>query len=270
MPDFRYALRQLVRSPGFTAVALLTLTLGMGANTAFFSVLYGVVLRQPPYPGAERLVSLHNVWAREVGNGGRLSRAEFRDYRERQRAFEGIAASDLGRMTLTSPATREAFAERVKVSRVTADLFSILGVAPARGRGIRTGDAHGAAIAVLSHELWQSQFGGGEDILDHTIRLNGVEHTIAGVMPAGFAYPEPDMGAWMPIDLSPRGDSDQSDHYLAVVGRLAPGMSEGDASLDLRRVARELQQDARGAYPTDARWSIGAESLQTGLHVRGL
>ena len=70
MPDFRYALRQLVRSPGFTAVALLTLTLGMGANTAFFSVLYGVVLRQPPYPGAERLVSLHNVWAREVGNGG--------------------------------------------------------------------------------------------------------------------------------------------------------------------------------------------------------
>ena len=80
MLDLRYALRQLVRSPGFTAVALLTLTLGMGVNTAFFSVLYGVVLRQPPYPGAERLVTIHNVLAKDVGNGGRLSRAEFRDY----------------------------------------------------------------------------------------------------------------------------------------------------------------------------------------------
>jgi putative ABC transport system permease protein len=262
MADLRYALRQLARSPGFTAVALLTLTLGMGANTAFFSVLYGVVLRQPPYPGAERLVSLHNVWASEVGNGGRLSRAEFRDYDARLRAFDGIAASDLGRMTLTSPGAREVFAERVKVSRTTPDLFPILGIAPARGRGIRAGDEHGGAIAVLSHELWQSQFGGAEDMLGRTIRLNGVEHAIVGVMPAGFGYPEPDMGAWLPMDLTPRGESDRSDHYLAVVGRLAPGMSPDDARLDLQRVGRELQQDAPGAYPADGRWSIGAESLR--------
>jgi putative ABC transport system permease protein len=262
MRDLRYALRQLVRLPGFAAVALLTLTLGMGANTAFFSVLYGVVLRQAPYPSAERLLTIHNVLAGEVGNGGRLSRAEFRDYEQRQRAFEGIAAADLGRMTLTSTGDVDASAERVKVSRVTANLFPILGVAPARGRGTRSGDERTGPVAVVSHELWQSRFGGREDILERTIRLDGVERAIVGVMPSGFAYPEPDMGAWLPIDVSARGESDRSDHYLAVVGRLPDGMSADKARLDLQRVARELQQDVPAAYPAAAPWSIGVESLR--------
>jgi putative ABC transport system permease protein len=268
MADLRYALRQLARSPGFTAVALLTLTLGMGANSAFFSVLYGVVLRQPPYPAAERLVSLHNLQAGEIANGGRLSRAEIRDYQERQRAFEGLAAADLGRMTLTATANGEPLAERVKVSRVTANLFPILGVSPARGRGIETGDEDRGASAVVSHELWRSHFGGAEDILGRTIRLNGVEYAIVGVMPAGFAYPEPDMGAWMPLDLRPRDASDRTDHYLGAVGRRAPGVSQEAARLDLQRVARELQRESAGAYPTDARWSIGADSLRQSLFGR--
>jgi hypothetical protein len=96
MTDIRYALRQLRRSPGFTAVAWLTLALGMAANTVFFSVLYGVVLRQPAYPDASRLVTIHNLSSGEIATGGLLSRAEFRDYRERQRAFAGLAASDSG------------------------------------------------------------------------------------------------------------------------------------------------------------------------------
>jgi predicted permease len=262
MFDLRYALRQLLRSPGFTVVALLTLTLGMGANTAFFSILYGVVLRQPPYPDAERLVTIHNVSDGHVANGGRLSRAEFRDYQERQRAFEGIAAADLGRMTLTSTGDPDALAERVKVSRVTANLFPIFGVAPARGRAIRASDKRAAAIAVVSHQLWQSRFGGAEDILERTIRLNGVEYAIVGVMPAGFGYPESDMGAWLPLEVDPRGESDRSDHYLGVVGRLAPGINAEKARPDLRRVARELQQDAPGAYPADGQWSIELESLR--------
>ena len=262
MHDLRYALRQLLRTPGFTVVALLTLTLGMGANTTFFTVLYGVVLRQPPYPDAGRLVSLHNVRAGDVTNGGVLSRAEFRDYQERQRAFEGIAASDLGRMTLTSTSGGEPIAERVKVSKTTANLFPILGVTPARGRGIRNGDEHADPIAVVSDDLWRTQFGGADDILNRTVRLNGVEYAIVGVMPRGFAYPEPDMGAWVPIDLSPRDPSDYTDHYLAVVGRLAAGTTADAARLDLQRVARELQRDGANTYPADARWSIAFESLR--------
>jgi predicted permease len=262
MFDLRYALRQLRRSPGFTIVALVTLTLGMGANTAFFSVLYGVVLRQPPFPGADRLVTIQNTWNGVSANGGRLSRAEFNDYSERQRAFEGMAAASLGRMTLTSRGDRDAFAERIKVSRVTANLFSVLGVAPTRGRGTRAGDEQGPPIAVVSHEMWQARFGGAENILERTIRLDGVEYPVVGVMPSGFAYPEPDMGAWIPIDLRPRDPSDRTDHYLEVIGRRLPGTGASKASLDLQRVARELQHDVPAAYPPDARWNIGVESLR--------
>ena len=269
MFDLRYALRQLARSPGFSAVALLTLTLGMGANTAFFSVLYGVVLRQPPYLHPERLITLHNVSAGVTAEGGRISPAEFRDYQERQRAFEGIGAADLGRMTLTSSGEMDVPAERVKVSRVTANLFSLFGIAPARGRGPRTGEER-TAVAVVSHELWQSRFAGAEDILQRTIRLNGTDYVIVGVMPAGFAYPEPGMGAWLPIDLSPRGDVEQSDHYLAVVGRLAHGVSADQARKDLQRIARDLQHDRPDAYPKDAQRSIDLESLRQNLFGRML
>jgi putative ABC transport system permease protein len=260
MLDFKLAIRQLLRSPGFTAVGVLTLALGMGANTAFFSVLYGVVLRETPYPAAERLVSVHNVSAGGTANGGRLSRAEYKDYQERQRGMEGIAAADLARMTLTSTSAQgEAIAERVKVSAVTPNFFSIFGVPPARGRAMRPGDEQAGPIAVISDELWRSRFDAAGDILQRTVRLNGIEYTIAGVMPAGFAYPEPDMGAWIPLDLRPRGESDRGDHYLAAIGRIARTADE--ARLDLQRIARELRTGDPAAYP-DARWSIDMESLR--------
>jgi putative ABC transport system permease protein len=118
---------------------------------------------------------------------------------------------------------------------------------------------------VLSHELWLSQFHGADDVLQRTIRLNGVQYAIVGVTPGGFAYPEPEMGAWLALDLSPRDPSDRTDHYLGTVARLAPGVSAGAARVDLQRVARELQHDLPAAYPADARWSIGAESLRQSL-----
>ncbi len=165
-------------------------------------------------------------------------------------------------MTLTSTGGPDAFAERVKVSRVTPSVFPILGAVPARGRGTRPGDERAGPIAVVSHELWLSHFGGAEDILQRTVRLDGVERAVVGVMPAGFGYPEPEMGAWIPIDLSPQDASDRTDHYLEAIGRLAPGLNVNGARLDLRRVARELQADGAAGYPIDPRWSIGVESLR--------
>ena len=262
MLDLRYAFRQLLRSPGFTAVALLTLALGMGVNAALFSVFHGVVLRQPPYPNAERLLTIHNLSVGNIASGGRLSRAEFRDYEGRQRAFAGMAASDLGRMTLTSTGEGHALAERVKVSRVTPNLFPLLGVQPARGRAFQAGDDSAGATAIISDQLWRTHFGGVDDILSRSVRLNGAEYAIVGVMPAGFGYPEPDMGAWTPMDLRPRDASDRSDHYLAAIGRLAPGTSADVAHLDLQRVARELQREAPDSYPADSAWSLGAETLR--------
>ncbi len=265
MLDLRQAVRQLRGAPGFAAIAVVTLMLGMGANTAFFSALYGVVLRQPPYPGADRVVSLQNMRGGKVENGGRVSRAEVREYAERQQAFERVAASDLGRMTLTSSAADEGFADRVKVSRVTPNLFATLGIAPARGRGITAADTHTTAVAVISHEFWRTRFATASNVLERTVRLNGIDHAIVGVMPPGFSYPEPDMAAWLPLDLAPRDASDRTDHYLSVIGRLAPGRTIEDARGDLGRVARQLQHEAREHYPADPSWSIGFESLRQRL-----
>jgi putative ABC transport system permease protein len=260
MHYLRHAVRQLRGSPGFTCVAVLTLVLGMGANSAFFSVLYGVVLRQPPYPESDRLVRVQNIVEGQTAHGGTLSRAEFLDYRARQRAFEGLAASKWGRATLTS----DGGAERVKVSNVTANLFTVLGVAPARGRVFDTSAEQGPAPAeaIISDEFWRVQLGGADDVLGRTVRLNGVDQTIVGVLPADFLYPEPGVTAWLPLDLRLQGDSDRGDHYLTVVGRLNPGVSHAQARLDLQRVARELQKDAPGAYPRDARRTIGFDSLR--------
>jgi hypothetical protein len=193
MRDLRLAFRLLTRSPAFAFIAILTLALGMGANTAFFSVLYGVVLAEPPYPDAARLVSVRQVRTDTSIADTRLSRAEVRDVRERARAFEGVAAAALGRATLTATGEGEGLAERVKVSEVTPNLFRVLGVSAIRGRtfldtdGIAGVDTGGAQVAVISAGLWQSHFGGAADVLSRTIRLNGISYAIVGVMPNEFA-----------------------------------------------------------------------------------
>lgn len=164
MRDLRFAVRLLTRSPGFAFIAILTLALGMGANTAFFSVLHGVVLAEPPYPEAARLVSVRHVRTDTSVPDSRLSRAEVRDVRARARAFEGVGAAALGRATLTAAGDGEGLAERVKVSEVTPNLFSVLGVRAIRGRtfldsdGIAASGAEtaGAQVAVISAGLWQS------------------------------------------------------------------------------------------------------------------
>jgi putative ABC transport system permease protein len=268
MRDLRFAVRLLTRSPGFAFIAILTLALGMGANTAFFSVLHGVVLAEPPYPDAARLVSVRHVRADTSVPDGRLSRAEVRDVRERARAFEGVAAAALGRATLTATGEGEGLAERVKVSEVTPNLFNVLGVRAIRGRtfldtdGIAAGaETGGAPVAVISAGLWQSHFGGASDVLSRTIRLNGNTYSIVGVMPAHFAYPEADMAVWMPLDLRPRDASDRGDRYLFTVARLGAGIDAAAASRDLARVATGLRHDIPDAYREPA-WSLGLVSLR--------
>ena len=267
MRDLRFALRLLWRSPGFSFIAILTLALGMGANTAFFSVLYGVVLAEPPYPDAARLVSIRHVRSDTSVPDSRLSRAEVRDVRERARAFEGVAAAALGRATLTASGEGEGLAERVKVSEVTPNLFNVLGVSAIRGRtfvdsdGVAGADTGGAPVAVISTSLWQSYFGGAADVLSRKIRLNGVSYSVVGVMPSHFAYPEADMGAWMPLDLRARDASDRGNRYLFTVARLGSGVDATAASRDLARVATALRQDLPDVYREPA-WSLGFVTLR--------
>jgi predicted permease len=199
---------------------------------------------------------------------GRLSRAEVRDLRERTRAFSGIAATDLGRMTLTATAAGEGMAERVKASNVTPNMFSVLGVVPVRGRVLLDIDLKGPPTAVISAALWQSHFGGADDVLSRTVRLNGVEYSIVGVMPVDVAYPEPEIAAWLPLSLT-RDAADRDDRYLFTVARLGPGISAAEAARDLQRVADGLRQDLPGVY-REPTWSFGLVSLRESLfgHMR--
>lgn len=260
MNDLKFALRQLWKDPGFTAVAVLTLVLGMGANTTFFSVLQGVVLRSPPYSDARQLIEIRNRYGGDAANDGRLSLAELFDYRERQRSLVGIGAFISGRATLTS----DQGADRVRWTRITANLLPLLEVEPARGRGLTEADERAGedSKVLVSHEFWQANLGGASDVLGRSIHLNGIGHTIIGVMPAGFAYPEPGVAFWKPLDLSRRGRADREDHSLQAIGRLAPGVSMARARGDLETVSRQLQADLPGAYPRDSRWHIGFESLR--------
>jgi predicted permease len=256
----RYALRSLLRTPGFTFVAVLTLALGMGANTTFFSVLYGVVLHRLPFPHADELVELRNLGPALGSNNGQISLPELRDYRERQRTLAGIAAYDIGRTTLT----RDDGAERVILVTISANFFPTLGVAPALGRNFNATEEQPGhdRVVVISHAVWQTHFAGARDILTRTVQLNGIEHTIVGVMPAGFAFAERDTALWKPFAFSPAATANRDDRQLATVARLAPGITLEQARVDLQRVASQLQSDLPKDYPVDARWSIGLTPLR--------
>ncbi|HWJ56285.1 MAG TPA: ABC transporter permease, partial [Vicinamibacterales bacterium] len=193
MRELRYAIRQLVSAPGYTIVAVLTLALGMGATTAFFGVLYGVVLRPPPYPGADRIVSLINARPETVGDGDRFARAELVDVRSRARAFSAIGGATLGRMTLNGD--EGGFAERVKYSEVSPEVFDVLGVPPALGRTFTAADVGAGRLAVISDSLWRTRLGAAHDAVGRSIRLNGEPYNVIGIMPPGFAYPEAEMAA---------------------------------------------------------------------------
>jgi putative ABC transport system permease protein len=255
----KHALRTLAKSPGFTAVAVLALALGIGANTTFFSVLYGVVLRGLPYPKANELVEIRNLG--KLSNDGRISLAELRDYRARQRSLVDIGVYSYGRVTLS----RNDGAERVVQTSITANLFPLLGVQPAQGRNFaETEERNGNdRVVIISDEFRLSQFGGASDVLGRPVRLNGIDHTVVGVMPAGFSFsPEPGTGIWKPIDFSPRGAVDRTNRGLSTIARLAPGFSLGRATADLERVARQLRADQPADYPANVQWSLGLASFR--------
>ncbi len=259
--EMKHALRSLIKSPGFTLVAVLTLALGIAANTTFFSVLYGVVLHALPYPQAGELVEIRNQ-GKSDHNDGRISVAELADYRARQHSFTGIGAYSVGRTTLGLADG----AERVVETRITANLFPILGVQPAQGRVFLESEERDGndRVVIISDEFRQRYFAGADVVLGRVVRLNGLDCAVVGVMPAGFAFSpgEPGTGIWKPIDLSAHGAADRDDRSLSTVARLAPGFSLRRAMADLVRVARQLQMDRPADYPAGGQWTLQASSLR--------
>ncbi|MBX3744793.1 MAG: ABC transporter permease [Verrucomicrobiae bacterium] len=240
MTDLKFALRQLLKNPGFTTVAVLTLALGIGANTAIFSVVHAVLLRPLPYPDPDQLVQLRSDWSGEPGTS--ISGAAFLEIHARSQSLARSAAYEGGDMTLT----RSGSAERVMAGAVTADFFPLLGVHPALGRNFTSEEdtPGGPKSVILGHGLWHSRFGGAADILGRTITLNQERYTVVGVLPARFRHPEP-FQLWIPMALSETGGTfvkhGEGIMLLKAIARLKPGVTLQQAQAELQTLAQRPQ-----------------------------
>ena len=238
--DLRYALRTLVRWPGFTAVVVLTLALGIGANAAIFSVVNAVLLRPLPYAAPDRLVVV--LGAPTDGDSAKVgassSYPDFADFRARGRSFSQLAAYSVRQTTVTGKSFEPAI---VSGSPVTANLFPMLGVSPLLGRNfLSEEDRAGAApVVIVSHEFWQQRLGGNPNVLGSPVSLNGRPATIVGVMRPRFGFPA---GAeiWFPA-AEPNDPRTRGQHSYGIVGRLAPGATIESASREIAGLARQLE-----------------------------
>jgi putative ABC transport system permease protein len=241
--DLRYAFRQLAKRPGFTAVALLTLALGIGANTAIFSVVNTVLLRPLPYGGADRVVT---VWNSLTGSDRvALSQPELMDYREGVASLEELAAYRRSHANLTG----EAEPERVASGLVTANLFGALGSEPMMGRTFTLDeDLPGRdVVAVLGHALWQRRFGSDPGIVGRTIQVDGGLRTVVGVMPPEFRLPadfqsDRPTEIWIPLALDPAAPAGRGLHNLHGVARLRPDATVAQANAELELLTRRWVQ----------------------------
>jgi predicted permease len=232
------AVRALLKRPGFTLAVLLTLALGIGANTALFGVFRTVFLTPLPLPDSERLTFVMETAS--FGCCGPASGPDYLDWKERQRAFSEIGAIDHILVTLTG----EGEAERLRALDVTASVFDVLGVEPALGRVIVPEDQVAPSVVVLSHGLWSTRFGSDPDILGRAVVVNGSSLTVVGVMPEGFDVISPwnrtsRFALYRPF-ADESLDGNRGNHSYPVVGRLAPDMTLEAAEADMQRVMREL------------------------------
>src|ERR1044071_25091 len=246
--DLRYAVRVLFKSKALTAVALLTLALGIGVNSAIFSVVNAIVLRPLPYPRSQDLVvvwgNLHKTGLEEI----EISALEFRDFQEQCQAFDQIAAYSTQGLNLTGIDQPE----RLRGAAISANLFPTLGIQPRVGRNFAAEeDRYGNDTRViLSHSLWQRRFGGDPAVTNKTIQLDGRTVVIVGVMPADFHFPDRDTEAWIPLAFSPDllEENNRGSHFLNVIARLKPGVTPAQAQADLDTVTARLSREHSSTY----------------------
>ena len=249
LQDIRYGWRMLARNPGFTAIAVLTLAIGIGASTAIFSVVDTVLLRPLPYREPERLVlvteTLPGMSADEIG----VSAGEYQDYRDRNRSFSQVAAYESAGFNLTGAGQPL----RVNAAALSASAFPLLGVWPELGRGFTTEeDRYGSgSVVVLSHALWEHQYSRDPNILGQTVKLDEKPFTVIGVMPASFRFPfdgaplSEMADLWVPLAFEPDLLSPENrtrEFGVGLIGRLKPGVSKEQAQRDVENVATGFMQ----------------------------
>ncbi|HYV18801.1 MAG TPA: ABC transporter permease [Verrucomicrobiae bacterium] len=259
--DLRSAVRSLLRAPGFTALAVATLALGIGANSAIFTVVNALLVRPLPYGEAERLVQIWEVRPRIDRSS--VSPGEFLDWQARSDVFERLAAIDYRNANLTGAGEPEA----VPMSRVSADWFPLLGIRPALGRPFAAEeDAPGRdGVVILSDEFWQRRFGGAASAVGSTVLLDGVPKTVIGVMAPGDRLPQ--MSALLePVAFDAQQRVERGHHYLEVLGRLKPGVDLARARAGMSALAASLARD-RGINPESE--GVSLVPLQEQLYGEG-
>jgi putative ABC transport system permease protein len=270
--DVRFGARTLVRRPAFTALAVVTLALGIGANAAIFGVIAGVLLTPPPYAAPERLVTLWEVG--ESGNTIHLATPNFLDWQSQSRSFEAMATHPSYRFGGAVAVLGGAEPVRVLAAGVSGDFFRVLGVPPALGRTFGAAEATPgvAPVAVVSDGFWRAQLGANRDLAEITLGIAGFTIPVIGVMPPGFRYPD-ETDVWVPDPLTDGGD--RTSHNYAAIARLAPGVSVEAAQRELSAIAGRLHEeyagdiDAVDARVTPLREELAGDARQPLLLLLG-
>jgi len=255
--DVRYAVRALRKHPGFAAVVVLTLALGIGANAAIFSVVNAVVLRPLPFTRADRLAVIWGNLPALHFTDIVVSAAEYLDFRTDNQAFDGMAAYDTTAFNLTGRGEPE----RVDGAVVTTNLFAVLGAAPAAGRPFveRDGEPGGARVAILSDALWRRRFGGDASLIGRTVTLDGNSVVVVGIMPRGFHFPDDTVDVWTPIvfDADLVTDNNRGSRSYTVIGRLKQNVAtdQAQAAMDVvtERMAHAHPTQYRGGFTATVR-----------------
>ena len=237
--DLRYGARMLLKNPGFTLIAIVTLSLGVGANTAIFSVINGVLLSALPYPQPEQLAM---VWCDNRRQGipdDITSYPNFVDWRDRNKTFQGMAGVISSNLQLTGVGEPE----EIRAATVSINFFQVISVSPMLGRGFTADEERPGSnrVVILSHALWQRRFGGDPGILNKTISLSGIQNTVVGIMPPKFQFPE-NAEMWRPLAPSDGMRAARFGFFLPVVGRLKPGVTRAQAQADLDVIANQIEQ----------------------------
>src|SRR5215204_4781902 len=243
--DVRYAVRALSRTPAFSLAALITLALGIGATTAVFSVVYGVLLRPLPYAEPERLVQLWEQSTRTGNERNPVSVLNYRDWTTQTHAFSAMAAYAFNRYTLTG----QGDAESVQGTQIFGDVTAVLGVQPLAGRSIGLADAR-QDVVVLSEGLWRRRYGADRAIVGTSIRMNGEPYTVLGIMPASFTFPRRDVELWTgyrTILADPDWGESRGRRFQRVIARMKPNVTVAAAAANVNAVARQLAVQ----YPDD-------------------
>jgi predicted permease len=254
LQDLRYGARMLRQNPGFTFVAVLTLALGIGANTAIFSLVNGILLRPLPYHQPDRLIQVTGFYPKGA----------FAAMRSRMRSMDVAAYVEGYEFNLTG----KGVPLRLTATLVSADLFSVLGTSAEMGRSFRSGEdlATQNNYVVLSHHLFQRRFASDPSVIGQWINLDGMQRQIVGVMPAGFRFPSPQTDLWIPLDIDPRNTvSYWAGDFMPVIGRLRPGASLAQAGAEIRLFQSHVF--SLFPWPMPASWNAGVSvvSLRNGL-----